>query len=99
CKGRLRSLPKQKAPPAAGAPTRDSKHGSWEVAWWLRLRQRLARKHFVAVGGHVDERGDDDGHLLHVGFLDAFVNVHVGMMGARIVVQGILDELKAGQAN
>jgi hypothetical protein len=52
---------------------------------------------FIAVGSHVDEGGDDDGNLPNVRFLDALVDVHVGMVGARVVIQWILDELKAGR--
>src|SRR5881296_1734052 len=65
----------------------------------LRLGQGLARNHFVAIGGQVDEGSDDHGHLLHVRLLDALVDVHVGMVGARVVVQRVLDELKAGEAD
>src|SRR6059058_1334059 len=65
----------------------------------LRLGQGLARDHFVAVGGQVDEASDDDGHLLHVRLLNALVDVHVGMVSARVVVQRILDKLKTGQAD
>src|SRR5207302_3539589 len=65
----------------------------------LRFGQGLARDHFVAVGGQVDERSDDHGHLLHVRLLNALVDVHVGMMSARVVVQRILDESKTGQAD
>ena len=78
---------------------RDRAKGSWEIADGHRLGKRFAGEHFVAVGGEVDEAGDDDGHLLHVGFLDAFVDVHVGVVRARVVVHRILDELEAGEAD
>src|SRR6266849_6592388 len=65
----------------------------------LGLRQGLAREHFVAIGGQVDEGSHDHGHLLHIRLLDAFVDVHVGVMGTRVVVQGVLDELKTGEAD
>src|SRR5689334_12192857 len=78
---------------------RPSSNCLWLRARGLRLRQRLAREHFVAVGCHIDERSDNDGHLLHVRLLDTFVNVHVGVMGASGVVQWILNELKTWQAD
>src|SRR5438445_6532452 len=65
----------------------------------LRFGQGLARDHFVAVGGQVDERSDDHGHLLHVRLLNALVDIHVGMVSARVVVQRILNKLKTGQAD
>src|SRR5437867_556356 len=65
----------------------------------LRFGQGLARDHFVAVGSHIDKGCDDHGHLLHVRLLNAFIDVHVRVVGARVVVQRILDELKAGEAH
>src|SRR5580704_10931477 len=72
---------------------------SWELPDWLRFWQRFAREHFVAVGGQVDEARYDYGHLLHVRLLNALVYVHVGVVGAGVVVHGILDELEAGEAD
>src|SRR5882762_6639281 len=69
------------------------------LARGTRLRERLAREHFVAVGGHVDEGSDDDGHLLHVGLLDALVDIHVGVMRTGVVVHGVLNELETGKAD
>jgi hypothetical protein len=51
-----------------------------------RLGQRLARHHFVAVRGQIDESGHNHCHLLHVQLLDTFVDVHVGVVRARVVI-------------
>src|SRR5688572_20946681 len=61
----------------------------------LRLRQRLARQLLVAVGRVIHEGRDDDGVLLHVGGLDALVDVHVRVVRPAVVLDRILDELEA----
>src|SRR5262245_311606 len=81
--------------------------GRWIVSWLLRSaspaagrwRQRLSRQLFVAVGGVVDEGGNDDRVLAHVLFLDALVAVHVGVVRPRVVLHVVLDELESGQAH
>src|SRR5580692_12925930 len=73
---------------AASRKASEDTRGAWFWQWF-------ALDHFVAVGGQVDEARDDDRHLLHVWFLNALVDVHVGVMRARVVVHGILDELEA----
>src|SRR5690348_14648815 len=52
----------------------------------LRSRQRLARQLLLAIGGLVDEGGDDHRVLAHVRFLDSFVAVHVGVVRAGVVL-------------
>src|SRR5215472_15395141 len=49
------------------------------------MRQRLARKHLVTHGGVVDKSGFDESGLGQIFSLEAFVGIHVGMMGARAV--------------
>lgn len=63
------------------------------------MRERLAREHLVAHGCVVDEDGFDGGGLLQVGGLQAFVDILVGVVGARFVVERVLDELEARDAD
>src|SRR6185369_17988807 len=65
----------------------------------LRRRQILAGQFLGAGGSVIDEGRFDDRHLLHVGLLDAVVNIHVGVMGASVVVHRVLDELEAGETH
>jgi hypothetical protein len=62
-------------------------------------RQRLARQPLVAVRRVVDEGRDDHGVLAHILFLDPFVRVHVRVVRARVVLDVVLDELEARQAD
>ena len=67
---------------------------------WLRSRRQwLARKQVGPGRGVVDERRDDGRHLPEVGRLDAIVDVHVRVVRPRVVLDRILDELKAGQSH
>src|SRR5271165_2682918 len=63
------------------------------------MRKRFTREHLVAHGGVVDESGFDERGLGQVFGLQAFVGVHVRMMCARGIVERVLDELKAGEAD
>src|SRR5690242_6548247 len=76
-------------------------HATLERAGALgaRLLRRFAWNHFVAVGRQVHERSYDHRHLLHIRLLDAFVDIHVGVVRARVVIERVLDELKPGQAH
>ena len=65
----------------------------------LRFRQRLARQHLGAIGRVVDKRSDDGRRLHQVAGLDAVVDVHIGVVRARVVVHRVLNELEAGQAH
>src|SRR5262245_44074266 len=64
-----------------------------------RRRKRLSREQLIAVGGIVGKRRNHDRILNHVFRLDAFVHIHAGVMCARIVLNGILDELEARQSD
>src|SRR6478736_3369004 len=59
-------------------------------------RQWLSREHLIALRSVVDENGLYSGDLLQVGRLKALNHVFIGVVGARLVVQLILDELEAG---
>ena len=61
------------------------------------LVQALARKFFVEISGVVDEGGDDGGGLFEIIRLHAIVNVLVGMVGARVVIHRVLNELETRQ--
>jgi hypothetical protein len=63
------------------------------------MRQRLARQHLFAHGGVVDEGSFDGGGLSEIFGLQGLISVHVGVMRAGAVVERILDELKAGNAD
>src|SRR5580658_291881 len=63
------------------------------------MRQRLARDHLFPHGGVIDEDGFHHSHLLQVRWLQVFIRVHVGMVGACRVVHVILDELEARDAD
>ena len=59
----------------------------------------LAGQLLVHHGGVVHEGGHDRGGLLHVLGLDAVEDVLVGVVGPGVVLDLILDELEAGQAD
>ena len=59
----------------------------------------LRGEFLLGVGRHVHERRHDHGHLLQVRFLDPLVHVHIRVVGSRLVFDGVLDELKSGQAD
>src|SRR5450755_576475 len=63
------------------------------------MRKGLARQHLVAHSGVVDESGFDRRGLREILGLQGLVSVHVGVMRACAVVEWILDELKAGNAD
>jgi hypothetical protein len=60
-------------------------------------RQRLARQHLVAHGGVVHEAGHDDRRLFQIVGRRFLVDIQVGMVHARAVVERILDELESRQ--
>src|ERR1041385_8329422 len=60
---------------------------------------RFARQFLVLHRGIIDERGHDDGGLLQVVGLNAVEHVGVRVVRPRPILDGILDELKAGQAD
>src|ERR1051326_6876523 len=64
--------------------------------WRQLFFDRLAREHLVALRRHVHKRRHDYRHLLKVFRLEAIVDVHVGVVGARVVLDGVLYELEAG---
>ena len=61
----------------------------------LRIRQRLARQHLVALGGVVYKDRFDRRNLLQVAGLQSFHDILVGVVGAAFVIQIVLDELEA----
>ena len=63
------------------------------------MGEGFAGHHLVALGGVVEEDGFDDGGLLEVGGVEAVYGVHVRVVGAGLVVHGVLDELEAGEAD
>src|SRR5579885_444792 len=83
------------------------RHCSGEEVWQrgcllvaqLRMRQRLAGQHLVAHGGVVDKDGLDGSDLLEVACLQAFIGVLVGVVGAALVIQVVLNELEAVDAD
>src|SRR5688500_13256358 len=62
-----------------------------------RARQCLAWEQRIPVGRVVREGRDDYGVLHQVLGLHPVVHVHVGVMGVRPVLHGVLDELEARQ--
>src|SRR5262249_44515608 len=60
---------------------------------------RPARQLLVERRRLVNERGHDDGGLLQVVGRDAVEDVLVGVVGAGLVLDGVLDELEGGQAD
>ena len=63
------------------------------------FRERLPRQLLVAVRRVVDERRDNDGVLHHVLRRHVLVDVHVGVVRAREVIDVVLHELEAGKAH
>ncbi len=61
--------------------------------------QRLAREHLVAHGCVVDEDRFDRRGLFQVPGLEVFVDVLIGVVGFGFVVERVLDELEAGDAD
>ena len=69
---------------------------------WLfrqRLLNGLAGEHLVAHGGVVYEAGYDHADLLEIIGLQAVVDIHVGVVGAGFVLDGILNELESGDTD
>src|SRR5437667_5403370 len=64
-----------------------------------RLLDRLARQHLVAHGCVINETGDDDRRLFQVVRQQAVINVHVGMMSARFILNRVLNKLESRNAN
>jgi len=77
----------------------DAFDGGAQFLLQFGLGQGFAGHHLVALGCVVDEDGFDGGNLLQVGGLQAFDDNLVGMMGARLVVEYVLNELEAGNAD
>src|SRR4051794_15462815 len=67
------------------------------LALFLRLGmgQRFARQHLVAHRSVVYEDRLDGSRLREIVWLQAFVQIHVGVMRARSVIQRVLNELEA----
>ena len=65
----------------------------------LVFGQWLSRQKLVRVCRLIRKRRDDYRHLLQIRFLNAFVEVHVVVVRARFVLDGVLNELKSGQAD
>src|SRR5262245_55484876 len=64
-----------------------------------RFWQRLPWQFVVAIGGVVRERGDDHGVAHHVLRLNPLVDVLVRVVRARVVLDLVLNELKARKSN
>src|SRR5690606_24504336 len=60
---------------------------------------RLPRKHLIAHGKVIDKRGNDDGVVLEVVLGQALEGIHIRVVGADRVLDRILDELKARDAD
>ena len=73
--------------------------GARRFSFRIGIGQRLARHHLVALGGVVDKDGLDGGDLLQVGRLQPLHDILVGVMGAALVVEIVLDELETGNAD
>ena len=65
----------------------------------FRVGSRLARQLLIHHGRVVDEGGHDHRGLLHVVGLDPIEDVLVGVVSPRVVLDLVLDELEAGQAD
>ena len=63
----------------------------------LRFRHRLARNHLCPRGRVVDEPRLNRRGLFQVVWLQAVIDVHVGVVRARAILQRILNELEGGQ--
>src|SRR5258707_15507694 len=64
-----------------------------------RRLEGLARQHLVAHRSLVHKAGDDNGCLLQIVGLKAVIDVHVGVVGTRLVLNWILDELESRNPN
>lgn len=64
-----------------------------------RLGHREPRQHLRPHGGVIREAGPHDRHPHHVALLNAAVDVHIGVMRAGAVFDGVLQEAEALQAN
>ena len=63
------------------------------------MRECFARQHLLARGSVIDKNSFDGGSLRQVLFLKALIGIHIGVVGARSVIETILNELKAGNAD
>src|SRR5580693_5857183 len=67
------------------------------------FRQRtldwLTGQHLVAHRSLVDEAGYDDRNLFQIVGLQAVIDIHIGMVSARLVLYRILDELEPRNAD
>ena len=63
------------------------------------VRERFAREHLVAHGCVVDEDRLDCCGLFQVAGLEVLVDVLIGVVGFGFVVERVLDELEAGDAD
>lgn len=73
--GSPRMLPHAILNPAEDPPAAPFIHNSERSRRWRW--QRFSRNHLVAIRRQVDPRRNNHRHLLHVRFLNAFVEVHI----------------------
>src|SRR5258707_15473379 len=66
--------------------------------WWQLFLNGLARELLIALRRHIHKRRDDHRHLLQVFRLQAVIDVHVGVVRARVVFDWILYELEPRDA-
>lgn len=64
-----------------------------------RFREGLAWYHLGPGCGIVNDGCHNRGGLHKIAGLRMIVDIHVGVMGARAIFQGILDELETGDAD
>src|SRR5258706_10297483 len=64
-----------------------------------RLLNRLARQHLVAHGCVVDKAGDDYADLFQIVGLQAIIHIHIRVVGARLILDRILNELESRNAD
>src|SRR6266851_9921987 len=65
----------------------------------LRMRERLARHHRLALAGVVEEDCLEHRALLQIERMQAIVGVHVGVVYPGVVVHRVLDVLEARQTD
>src|SRR5262245_3134653 len=65
----------------------------------LSLWQRLARQFLVSHRRVINKTRHNHRSLFQIVRLDRFVNIEVGMVSPGLVIDRVLDELIAGQAN
>ena len=60
---------------------------------------RFAREHLIAIGSLKDKGRHNCGHLPKVAVLHAIPQIHIAMMGPRVVLERVLNELESRQAD